>query len=104
MNLIDLINFQNQTNNSVLNEFADEKLDFNNYFQNNLIEGFYPKKNYILVFRIKELLLRCYPQLIMASKKGMSLNKIMAKYKMDNLPNFENSKTFNYFNKNNIKL
>jgi hypothetical protein len=72
-----------------LTEFNNENMDFINYFQNDLIEKVYPKKNYILIFRIKELLLKCYPQMIMANKKGMSLNKIMAKYKMDNLPNFD---------------
>ena len=90
--MIDLINFQNQTNNAVLSEYADKDLDFSNYYQNFLTEEITPKKNYILTFRIKELLLKCYPQMIMANKKGMSLNKIMGKYKMDDLPNFDQSK------------
>lgn len=92
LNLIDLINFQNQKNTSVLKEYASRNLDFSNYYQNFLTENITPKKSYILTFRIKELLLKCYPQMIMANKKGMSLNKIMSKYKMDNLPNFESSK------------
>lgn len=75
-----------------MDEFADDKLNFNNYFQNDLTENVNAKKNYLLIFRVKEMLLKCYPQMIMANKKGMSLNKIMAKYKMDNLPNFESSK------------
>ena len=92
--MIDLINFQNQKNTGVLKEYANKNHNFSNFYQNFLTEKVTPKKNYILIFRIKELLLKCYPQMLMANKKGMSLNKIMSKYKMDNIPNFESSKIY----------
>lgn len=94
LNLIDLIKFQNQPSKPVLNEFSDNNLEFINHFQNYYCEEVKNKKNYIVTFRIKEILLKCYPQLIMANKKGMSLNKIMAKYTMNNIPSFETSKIF----------
>jgi len=91
LNSIDLINFQNQPLKPVMKEFCENDLEFFNYYQNNLCEEVKNKKNYIITFRIKEVLLRCYPQLIMANKKGMSLNKIMGKYQMNNIPSFETS-------------
>jgi len=96
LNLIDLINFQNQPLKPLLKEFSDNDVEFLNYYQNFYSEEIKVKKNYIVTFRIKEVLLKCYPQLIMANKKGMSLNKIMAKYNMNNVPNFESSKNKRY--------
>lgn len=97
LNLIDLIKFQNQPLKPLLKQYSENDLEFINYYQNLYGEGIKTKKNYIVTFRIKEVLLRCYPQLIMANKKGMSLNKIMAKYSMNNMPSFDTSNNFNIF-------
>ena len=92
LNLIDLIKFQNQPLKPLLKEYSENDLEFINYYQNLYSDEIKIRKNYIVTFRIKEVLLKCYPQLIMANKKGMSLNKIMAKYTMNNVPSFETSK------------
>ena len=86
-----MIDFQNQPLKQILKEFSENDLEFINYYQNIYGEEKNNKKNYIVTFKIKELLLKCYPQLIMATKKGMSINKIMDKYKMDDIPSFETS-------------
>jgi len=92
LNLIDLIEFQNQPLKPMLKEFSEnDDFEFINYYQSLYTEEIKNKKNYIVTFKIKEVLLKCYPQLIMANKKGMSLNKIMAKYTMNNIPSFETS-------------
>lgn len=92
LNLIDLITFQNQPLKPLLKEFSENNFEFINYYQQKYIGGIQNKKNYIITFKIKEVLLKCYPELIMANKKGYSLNKIMAKYSMSNIPSFEASK------------
>jgi len=97
LNLIDLINFQNQPLKPLLQAYSENALEFINYYQNFYGEEIKIKKNYIVTFRIKEVLLKCYPQLIMANKKGMSLNQLMAKYTMNNIPNFETSEAFYLF-------
>ena len=97
LNLIDLIEFQNQPLKPLLKEYSENDTEFINYYQNLYSEEIKNKKNYIVTFRIKEVLLKCYPQLIMANKKGMSLNKMMAKYTMNNMPSFETSNKIIYF-------
>ncbi len=86
-----LINFQNKPLKPVMKEFCDNDLEFFNFYQSKYCEDVKNKKNYIVIFRIKEVLLRCYPMLIMANKRGMSLSKILSKYNVNNIPSFETS-------------
>ena len=50
------------------------------------------KQKYFLLFRIRDILFKCYPNLIYAYKKGLSLKKIMKKYTSDSFPSFDRSK------------
>ena len=43
----------------------------------------------MLVFHIRDILFKCYPNLIYAYKKGLSLKKIMKTYSADSFPTFE---------------
>ena len=47
------------------------------------------KQKYLLIFRIRDILFKCYPNLIYAYKKGLSLKKIMKTYSSDSFPTFE---------------
>ena len=88
-NLIDFIKFQKNENKQILDEFQSCQNDYINYFQTNPSQN--EKKTYLLVYKVKDLLIKCYPQLALVQKKGYSLKKIMEKYEMNNIPVF-NSK------------
>lgn len=88
--LIDLINFQKSPDKPVLDEFLND--EFLNYHQTQFSEKkLEHKSKYILFFKTRDVILKCYPGLLMASKKGMSLKKIMKSYSMNQLPVFEKS-------------
>ena len=59
------------------------------------------KQKYLLIFRIRDILFKCYPNLIYAYKKGLSLKKIMKTYSADSFPTFERN---NSIADNNDKL
>jgi hypothetical protein len=47
------------------------------------------KDKYIIIYRIRDMLFKCYPDLIYSYKKGLSLKKIMKKYNSDDFPTFD---------------
>ena len=49
------------------------------------------KENYIIIYRVLDILFKCYPNLAYSYKKGMSLRKIMKKYKYYEYPTFSSS-------------
>ena len=49
------------------------------------------KDNIIIIYRVLDVLFKCYPNLAYSHKKGMSLRKIMKKYKFDEYPTFSAS-------------
>ena len=49
------------------------------------------KNNIIITYRVLDVLFKCYPNLAYSHKKGMSLRKIMKKYKYDEYPTFSAS-------------
>ena len=49
------------------------------------------KENIIIVYRVLDVLFKCYPNLAYSHKKGMSLRKIMKKYRYDEYPTFSPS-------------
>jgi hypothetical protein len=96
-NLLNLIKFQKQKEKPVLEEYrglgSSMSSGFNNFNSfNNFLQSFYSnnnlevKKSYLLIFKIKDIIMKCYPQLIMANKKGYSIKKLMLKYDLRNLP------------------
>ena len=61
------------------------------------------KNNYIIAYRVLDVLFKCYPNLVYSHKKGLSLKKIMKKYKSDEYPTYsaadakkEGMQSFNY--------
>jgi hypothetical protein len=86
-----MINFQKQKEKPIVEQYKN--IDFLNFYQT--IYSTQPVKlgkSYLIIFKIRDILFKCYPDLVMAYKKGLSLKKIMAQYDMDNLPSFEKSK------------
>ena len=49
------------------------------------------KENIIIVYRVLDVMFKCYPNLAYSHKKGMSLRKIMKKYRYDEYPTFSPS-------------
>ena len=47
------------------------------------------KEKFIIVYRIRDILFKCYPDLVYSYKKGLSLKKIMKKYNSDDFPTFD---------------
>jgi hypothetical protein len=90
--VLQLLDFHHQEVKNTLPEF--KKIEFINYTQNRLDHNLKTKKKCIVVYKIKDLLLKCYPQLIGAYKNGYSIRKILGKYDINNLPTFEKSKKF----------
>ncbi len=89
-NLLEMILFQQQTEKPVLDEFNNPNKFYFNYFQDYFSKQTLPinKKSYLIIFKTKDILFKCYPQLLMAHKKGISLQKLLTKYDMNNLPSF----------------
>jgi hypothetical protein len=83
--VLDLINFQTKREKTVMNEYNNiEPFNFNyqlNLKDNNLDS----KSSFISVLKIKDLILRCYPQFGLVIKKGLSLKKIMMRYDSQNV-------------------
>ena len=50
------------------------------------------KQKYFLIFRIRDILFKCYPDLVYAYKKGLSLKKLLQKYNSDEFPTFDKGK------------
>ena len=46
------------------------------------------KENYVIIYRVLDVLFKCYPNLAYSHKKGMSLKKVMKKYRCDEYPTF----------------
>ena len=46
------------------------------------------KDNIIIIYRVLDVLFKCYPNLAYSHKKGISLRKVMKKYKYDEYPTF----------------
>ena len=89
-NLLDLIRFQKQEDKPVIEEF--KSTPFINHFQNiNSKSNLEITKSYLVVLKIKDIMNKVYPQLIMATKKGLSIKKIMSMYNIKNIPSFEKS-------------
>jgi hypothetical protein len=92
-NLLNLIKFQKQKEKPVLDQYisnTNSSTGFNNYFQNCFSNiNVESKKSYLIIFKIKEIIMKCYPQMIMVNKKGYSFKKIMLKYDLKNLPMFD---------------
>ena len=85
----DLIYFQGQPNKPSLPEYNNG--EFINYYQNIFSTNLINKKNYIVIFKIKDIILKCYPMLLPAYKSGLSMRKIFKKYDLNNLPSFDKS-------------
>jgi hypothetical protein len=94
-----LIKFQKQKEKPVLEEYrglgSSMSSGFNNFNSfNNFLQSFYSnnnlevKKSYLLIFKIKDIIMKCYPQMIMANKKGYSIKKLMLKYDLRKFPQF----------------
>jgi hypothetical protein len=88
--LLDFIKFQKIPKKEILKEFENIKKDFINFFQSQLPQG-KKNKSYFLMFKVKELIVKCYPELAIVQKKGFSLKKMMEKYDMNNIPNFQSN-------------
>ncbi len=87
--ICDLIFFQNQCHKPSLSEY--NKNEFINYYQNLYTSNLEYKKNYIVIYKIKDIILKCYPMLLPAYKSGLSLSKIFKRYNLNSLPAFEKS-------------
>ena len=89
-NLLEMIQFQHQKEKPVLEEFANTNMNYFNSIQESYTKQSLPPnyKSYLVVFKIKDALYKCYPQLVMAHKKGVSLNKLLTKYGVNNLPSY----------------
>lgn len=83
--VLDLINFQTKREKTVMNEYNNiEPFNFN--YQLNLKDSnLDSKSSFISVLKIKDLILRCYPQFGLVIKKGLSLKKIMMRYDSQNV-------------------
>lgn len=46
------------------------------------------RDNVVVIYRVLDVLFKCYPNLVYSQKKGMSLKKIMKKYKYDEYPTY----------------
>ena len=85
-----MILFQQQADKPVLEEFNKADLNYLNYFQDFYSKKALPvsKKSYLVVFKIKDVLFKCYPKLVIANKRGISLHQLITKYDINNLPSF----------------
>lgn len=99
--LLDLIKFQKKDHKPVLEQFQNMENDnFVNFYQkdSNIKTG----KKYIIAFKSKDLILKCYPQLIMAFKKGLSLKKMIQEYNLNSIQIVDSQLNIqNYLNDNN---
>jgi hypothetical protein len=89
--VLDLINFQTKKDKSVMKEYNTVEPHNINYLmmKEKNIEA---KSSFITFLKIKELILKCYPQFGLAIKKGLSLKKIMLKFDSNNVPASEDMK------------
>ena len=83
--VLDLIKSQLSKDKKVMEEYThSEPFNFNlSSLKDSAIES---KKSYISILKIKDLILKCYPQYALIVKKGLSLKKIMMKFDSNNLP------------------
>lgn len=104
-NILDLISFQKNNKKDKLRLAQYSNIDsLSNCNQKQVFKEEQLKKNskndksYFVVFKIKELIFKCYPQLILAFKKGLSLKKLMQQYRIDEIPSSfdQNSKYMIY--------
>lgn len=85
--LLDLIKFQKQPKKPVLDDFSNG--DLFNYYQTGTVEK---TTSNLIFFKIKDILVKCYPPLGLIYKKGLSIRKILEKYDINNLPSFDDQK------------
>jgi hypothetical protein len=89
--ILKLVDFQNKQFKNTLSEYKD--IEFINYYQNKYsnANSIKKKKQYLAIFKIKDLVLKCYSQLFQAYYNGLSIRKVLSKYNLNNLPTFEKS-------------
>ncbi len=86
---VHLIEFQKKMPKPILPDYKTN--DFINFYQDKYSTNLPKKKNYVVIYKIKDIILKCYPELFPAWKYGFSLRKIMKKHYMNALPAFEKS-------------
>ena len=62
------------------------------------------KDNVIIIYRVLDVLFKCYPNLAFSHKKGISLRKVMKKYHYDEYPTFSATEAKKDGMMNNIKF
>ena len=78
--VLDLINFQTNKDKSVMKEYNNiEHYNFN-YHINLADKNLENRSSYISLLKVKDIILKCYPQFGLVFKKGLSLKKIMMRY------------------------
>lgn len=81
--VIDLIKFQSKKNKDVIKEYLNtEPFNYNRRINSDI--GC--KNTYISVLKIKDLILKCYPQFGYHIKKGLSIKKLLILYDSCSLP------------------
>ena len=62
------------------------------------------KDNIVIIYRLLDVLFKCYPNLAFSHKKGMSLKKVMKKYSYNDYPTFSATEAKKEGLMNNIKF
>lgn len=101
--LISTDKYKTKLNNNCnkLFEFDDNyvnySLDFG--YNNDKLNTINSDNNNLFYFKIKDLLIKCYPELrFMLKTKKMQFKKILDEFELNNLPKYENCKLFIYLN------
>lgn len=90
--VLDLINFQSQNEKGVMKEYNN--IEPFNIIRSTLKEKLPISKNsYISFLKIKDLIIKCYPQLAFHIKKGLSIKKLMLRYEISNMPMSEEKRS-----------
>ena len=90
--VLDLINFQSQNEKGVMKEYNN--IEPFNIIRSTLREKLPISKNsYISFLKIKDLIIKCYPQLAFHIKKGLSIKKLMLRYEISNMPMSEEKRS-----------
>lgn len=121
LNVVDLINFQTKLTKSPIEKYSSsdwinwsikensipyEGISFDvdemtlfptkyNYIHYNHIIGNKSKKSFLFSYKIKDLLIKCYPELRLAFKNKMQFKKILDSYTLSDLPSFYEGSIFN---------
>lgn len=46
------------------------------------------RDNVVVIYRVLDVLFKCYPNLVYSHKKGLSLKKVMKKYSSEDYPTY----------------